>query len=432
MNWAQSVDYVIPLGKYESVSSPDPYYFLIPVMKDKKYGFVDTNGKVTIPLQYNWVKNFTKEGLALVSIDGKNSFYINTKGIKTRDYKEEENSINAYVNKKRIEKTSRDGKKKLYYVLTDKEGKALTPEIPSPKRYFYKYATANNHFINDGRLYTEKGKLVKTPKGMPITGHYEIGGVEYISTRDTNFKGYPEKRSILRLKDFRVVNDKIWKIEAPSEGLCVFYDGNSDLYGYVDQNLKIVIPPTFDKAEGFQNNYAAVRVKSNHYYINKAGKKVSEDYKEVSSFLDNVALVRLQSGKFRFIDTKFNPIGIDYLGLHGNDVYQMIRNASGYSLVRKGTGWGVVNKKGQIITDFDYNSISMKVHKTSVGTYVILTKGEDKKMGIVDEKGTIVLPFEFDTYYYFSPEGSYYLHESVIKNFIIVQKGEQYGLVRLL
>ncbi|OJJ17610.1 hypothetical protein BKI52_27500 [marine bacterium AO1-C] len=42
----------------------------IPVMKNKKYGYVDTNGKVVIPFQYDKVYPF-EQGIAIVTIDGK-------------------------------------------------------------------------------------------------------------------------------------------------------------------------------------------------------------------------------------------------------------------------------------------------------------------------------------------------------------------------
>lgn len=65
-------EFIVPLGVYEDIKMPygNGDNILITVVKNNKYGFIDTKGRVVIPLIYDYAQVF-EEGLVSVSKEGK-------------------------------------------------------------------------------------------------------------------------------------------------------------------------------------------------------------------------------------------------------------------------------------------------------------------------------------------------------------------------
>lgn len=65
-------EFIVPLGTYDDIKMPysNGDKILFTVVKNDKYGFIDTKGRVAIPLIYDYAQSF-EEGLVSVSKEGK-------------------------------------------------------------------------------------------------------------------------------------------------------------------------------------------------------------------------------------------------------------------------------------------------------------------------------------------------------------------------
>ena len=71
--------------KYKGVATYMKYDRLVVESKDKKFGFVDSNGQEVVACKYDKVENFDAKGRALAYLEGK-KIYIDREGKYIRDY----------------------------------------------------------------------------------------------------------------------------------------------------------------------------------------------------------------------------------------------------------------------------------------------------------------------------------------------------------
>ena len=87
-----------------------------------------------------------------------------------------------------------------------------------------------------------------------------------------------------------------------SEGLAAARLNGS--YGYIDQSGQFAINPRFDLAYAFHNGIAKVFIDGKPAFIHRDGKIIFEhEYKSISSFENNRAIVETETEKFGLIDT---------------------------------------------------------------------------------------------------------------------------------
>jgi hypothetical protein len=99
-----------------------------------------------------------------------------------------------------------------------------------------------------------------------------------------------------------------FKVSPLREGLRAFLDPNQKLWGYADENGKVVIQPQFSKALPFSEGLAAVSKTESWNekwgFVDKQGEmKIPLTYKNFpSSFSEGFAVVKTDNGKFVYID----------------------------------------------------------------------------------------------------------------------------------
>ncbi len=189
----------------------------------ERWGYIDRSGRLVIPAKYEKCDAF-REGLAAVKSGGKwgyidhtgreviplqydwvSYFYDGTAFVQERNT---ERNINTWV----IDKTGRkqkllSGDRPLFYVFSDYP--ALYPGI------------------------------LKAEEAMEYTG----GHAHVITYYDANGE---------------IPNEKIEWVTQSAEGLMVFQDKETGKYGYVDEGYRWVIAPVFDDAGDFEDGYAIV------------------------------------------------------------------------------------------------------------------------------------------------------------------------------
>ncbi|MCX6155004.1 MAG: WG repeat-containing protein [Candidatus Kapabacteria bacterium] len=213
--------------------------------------------------------------------------------------------------------------------------------------------------------------------------------------------------------------DQVWNF---SEGRAVavkYLDElkTKNLYGFLDENLKIVIPVQYTDATDFHEGLAFLRSDRKRGYINKKGDyEFYLDSLVGYDFSEGIAKVNNEAAFFGFIDKKgkliinlkFDEVGNFTSGLcYGNNIekygyfdtkgqfaikpiYDYTNNFSeGFAFVGKldskfKTNWGIIDTAGKEYGKFEYD----KFRDFSDGLAAVL-KGD--KWGFIDRTSTYII-----------------------------------------
>lgn len=376
-----------------------------------KYGFKDDKGKVVVKAKY-WEAGHFSEGLCPVSNDGKQWFYINTKGKKVFDIDSTgENYWTAgnYIDGVAIiavnDATSNDDT----HSILNKKGKVLIASCPgSPERV-----------TNYGFLFTSDGgeKSVYNMKGKQIlsttVGEYTLvdNAVWFVKKENADKTVYNWSGQKIGKVDKSVVLDNPVECYNIPENKLHVARNKSGKYGFVDCKGKFVIKPVYRWAGEFRDGVALVEkgMASSHQncLINKKGKTIVKFSKQVGVirfaskylYLEKTnpsnpnkpltALVNLK-GKYVMKFGKASDFGyMGYIGLNG-------RNKEYIPFEQKGK-WGMISgDTGKVIIPAKYdNEYVFSVNYSDTNQYISATSGsrtdiyelDGTKMG--SYKGTI-------------------------------------------
>lgn len=340
-----------------------------------KYGFKDDKGKVVVKAKY-WEAGHFSEGLCPVSYDGKQWFYINTKGKKVFDIDSTgENYWTAgnYIDGVAIiavnDATSNDDT----HSILNKKGKVLIASCPgSPERV-----------TNYGFLFTSDGGEKSV---------YNMKGKQILSTT---------------VGEYTLVDNPVECYNIPENKLHVARN-KSGKYGFVDCKGKFVIKPVYRWAGEFRDGVALVEkgTASSHQncLINTKGKTIFKFSKQVgvirfaSKYLylektnpsnPNKPLTALVNLKGKYVMKFGKASDFGYIGLNG-------RNKEYIPFEQKGK-WGVISgDTGKVIIPAKYdNEYVFSVNYSDTNQYISATSGsrtdiyelDGTKMG--SYKGTI-------------------------------------------
>lgn len=182
-----------------------------------------------------------------------------------------------------------------------------------------------------------------------------------------------------------------------SEGLArVEKDGHG--YGFVDREMRFVIPMIYDDADDFKNGKARVMREGKRYSIDHTGRETAlpsqitdHKYQEVCDYSEG--LCRVSTLKLRFMDLAYHS---DYEGIAGT--------------------WGYVNEAGEEVIAPQYiyaDDFTNGIALVCKGKWTIDKKWDNKHQkgkywteeelwGAIDKSGNEVIPFIFDEIKYFA------------------------------
>lgn len=376
-----------------------------------KYGFKDDKGKVVVKAKY-WEAGHFSEGLCPVSYDGKQWFYINTKGKKVFDIDSTgENYWTAgnYIDGVAIiavnDTTSNDDT----HSILNKKGKVLIAScLGSPERV-----------TNYGFLFTSDGgeKSVYNMKGKQIlsttVGEYTLvdNAVWFAKKENADKTVYNWSGQKIGKVDKSVVLDNPVECYNIPENKLHVARNKSGKYGFVDCKGKFVIKPVYRWAGEFRDGVALVEkgMASSHQncLINKKGKTIVKFSKQVgvirfaSKYLylektnpsnPNKPLTELVNLKGKYVMKFGKASDFGYMGYIGLNR----RNKEYIPFEQKGK-WGVISgDTGKVIIPAKYdNEYVFSVNYSDTNQYISATSGsrtdiyelDGTKMG--SYKGTI-------------------------------------------
>lgn len=139
-----------------------------------------------------------------------------------------------------------------------------------------------------------------------------------------------------------------------SEGMFCYRDEASGLWGYIDTEGNVVIEPQFFEVYPFSKGLAAVKGSDGKWdFIDKTGKEVI-------------------SGNYNWIHQRYKLDGLKpELDFYLNGLYENTFTAKGFlngeALVRTDDGFQIIDAKGNVIKELNYNDIlydGLEVHST--------------------------------------------------------------------
>ncbi|MFA5540277.1 MAG: WG repeat-containing protein [Bacteroidales bacterium] len=175
-------------------------------------------------------------------------------------------------------------------------------------------------------------------------------------------------------EQFRI-KKRCYPKESFSEGLAVIRDWDTDKYWFIDKSGKKVFNKKFRDACRFTNGYAKVSNKKygdDSYFIDKKGEKAKHLPKDGSIFINGISFCG-----YKLIDTLGNVLIDSISEWRGADME--------YIKVRRKDKWGFIDRKGNIIIDFQYeedrNKGFDKILKLNTDSLDALPKARFRNVG---------------------------------------------------
>ncbi|MGH9932431.1 MAG: WG repeat-containing protein [Pyrinomonadaceae bacterium] len=311
---------------------------LFPVEKDGKWGFIDSTGKVVIPLEFDSANEF-HEGLALVTT-GKQKALIDTSGRIV--FKPQFDLVNNFseglaavnIGQTRIANLGLIGNPGRWGYI-DKTGKLAIPprfthaedfseglaavtegdrsgfidhkskivfEVPLDVTLGFHGGVVGVLFKGDVKYFDRSGKKISPPIDYgPKSYSFSEGLVPVASKGKWGFMDKTGKLVIAaQFEDAENFSEGLAPVKIGGEIVWCPADETGDRagytmrYGFIDKTGKLVIPARFESAAPFSEGLAAIHQCDQSFFIDKTGKTViAENYKYASSFAGGLAHVSI-------------------------------------------------------------------------------------------------------------------------------------------
>ncbi len=328
------------------------------VSKNKKYGYINTKGELVVELIYDNARDFS-EGMAAVNIgydkNGKGEAsetqissyakgkwgYINTKGkviipIQLDEAFQFSEGI-AMVRTVQAEYLGLDKKGKIKVVLEDgtadffrKDFRFKDGLLPLEHIFLQaKYITKNNENVKIKEL---------SDCSIEYLGLFSEGlaKVYYLSNYENNNKSicFVNKKGKIVLNNLEKKYDTVGE---HTNGLIQVYKKGSGV-GYINAKGEEVVPPTNDEIGLFSEGLARVKNNGNIYYINNKGERIINlDNKYLNSAVFSDGLAQVKTTKEAYIDKSgklITPLVFE----------ETTKFIDSYAMVKMGNKVGIIKK----------------------------------------------------------------------------------------
>lgn len=196
-----------------------------------------------------------------------------------------------------------------------------------------------------------------------------------------------------------------------------FYEGvaaakMNNKIGFIDKSNKIIVPFKYDEAESFINGLAVVGINEKYGIINKVGEEIVPlIYDEIGTTKNQFIAVELDE-KFGFIDRSGKlVVGLEYeavgyfnnglayvkkdnlYGIIDTNLYYVVKHQfdwmdnleNDFIRVRKNDLYGVINPKGEVVLPIVYQQIT----EPENGLAIVV---DNNFYGYVNTKGDVIIP----------------------------------------
>ena len=362
--------------------------------KNGKFGVLDVEGKVVVPIEYNSISFDSQRGIFEITDENK------LKGIYITSSK--------FFLKPKYNSIYTDGTKFINLALNGKFGLInYKGEEIFPIEYDKAFMESSNGFLvqknkkfgwvsTDGKVlvpiiydkldnfYGEKSGFTKAQIGslfgiIRIHDNHLIIPVEFDQIYEyfgQNFLVEKNKKQGLINTDGKIVAEIDFEFikRSNTENSPILYPFRNGFYSLVDKNGNLKFKD---------------EIKSFHYIL--------DDNYQIQAFASDYPQIKVENskGKFGVLNEKTGEISIPTVY---DEIYQNLEGQkSSYYIVQKGKKWGVVNHVNETILPFDYESIDFyNAHynfEDEKNVSFVAKKGG--KFGAINLKKQVLIPFEY-------------------------------------
>lgn len=279
-----------------------------------KYGYIDSSGKVIIPVKFDFAEDFQENALVIVRIDDKagvidekGKYVIQPKYSDIQPFKEGRSIVADNQKYKVIDENGKELFENDNYISEFNEGRASFSIVERNGQWKYGYINL-------------QGKVVVPPQFLS-TGTFSSGKA-IIQLEEKKYAIIDLKGNILKTFAYEQVTDI-------SEGRLFFKEKPDGKFGLTDENGRIIVIPKYGAVENFKNGTAVVGEGDNIIkfgVINRDGEyTIGPKYQRIESL-----------GEDRF------AVGIP------------IKEEANYMPSK----YAVSDKKGNVLTEFIYYGVS--------------------------------------------------------------------------
>lgn len=227
-----------------------------PVEVNKKWGYINTSGKIIIAPKYDYVTAFNDD-IATAKV-GKQWYIINKQGAETAVNIPNLKNLRDFVNGYAIF----DNMDKKFGYINAKGEVVIEPTFTSVGDFYNGMAWAKNDQKMSGYINT-KGEWVIEPT-YNVARNFDAGsGMAMVKQTDQWF---------YITKDGQAVKPGYDKIDDFKNGIAMARKG--ELTGFIDKTGKWLITPQYEGARDFENGYAAAKSNGKWGIINTKGEWV--------------------------------------------------------------------------------------------------------------------------------------------------------------
>lgn len=361
---------------------------LIPARNKDKWGFINRNGEIVIPLAYDEVKEFMGESLTPIKTGGKYG-YINEKG-----------------------------------------EMIIPPEFSDAKR-FYKHKNLKVAAVKKDSKYgliDTLGHFVMKPKFDDIEVFHSENGL--FQVRNENMRGCIDMKGVTKIP-----LEYEYLFPFSEESFSVKKDG---YWTIIDKNGKKIIPEKFEYVYYYNQEVDLAGIKKNGKYgfINRKGEEViPPQYDDVGGFSQGLSPVK-KYGRWGFINIE-NEMVIEPIY---EDGYTGFSSVSHLAPVKLDGQWGFINKAGEMVIppeiyginvstmaqDFAHEqlgwvraTISLEKRFYVNKNHKIITDNSIRETLL--KKGDAKSLYDLGLFYAFSYEGVEYIKQSAEEGYVNAQ-----------
>lgn len=168
---------------------------------------------------------------------------------------------------------------------------------------------------------------------------------------------------------------------------------NNSQWGFADVNGKLVIPCKFSEVSCFINQKAFVKLNQKWGVIDTKGNFILQPIYDKCPTLTNKQYSAYQGNTHFLFDERGNNLYDKYPGYD-----EFLFLSQNYIAVHNLDGWGIIDSSGKtIITPIYQDMPPTLINNNGLFGVYQYVKSEDKVYGgIIDSKGNVVLPFEYE------------------------------------
>ncbi len=360
-----------------------------------KYGFIDFEGNIIVPLIYNHVRNFN-EGVAWVNLGGIKQNYDCIGG--KWGFIDEEGKVIRKIDLELV--NMGDFSEGLSWVMRGKNKYNgvwgiidITGKWVLKPKHEFRLAHGFDNGISIVELNQKKGYVKNSGEILFEPQFDSVGGfddgVSWVNIgAEEDYDGYLEggKWALVNLNGEFIIDYEYENVQNFHDGTAwVCKDSENVKWGLIDKEGKQILDFQYEEVFRFHDNEALVKLNSKWIFIDPNGaiiRHLREDIQEIHSFQNNIAKIVL-NGNFGFINRK-GEIVLE-------PEYKEMRDSEFAAWVKSEDKWIIFNKESRKLIDLEIEVDSVENFINNEAKWI-----KSNKWGLVNKEGEILAQPKYD------------------------------------